>query len=117
MQRSVLRLQAFDRDELFAIDRRKEANAGVDGAILDARLAFGGMAATPSRARHAEAALTGRPWSQQTIAEAIAALARDFNPISDLRATSAYRLKVAGNLLHRFYAHYAPAASIAASGA
>jgi xanthine dehydrogenase small subunit len=88
-----------------------------EGHVSGARLAFGGMAATPSRARHAEAALTGRPWSQQTIAEAIAALARDFNPISDLRATSAYRLKVAGNLLHRFYAHYAPAASIAASGA
>jgi xanthine dehydrogenase small subunit len=63
-----------------------------DGAIVEARIAFGGMAATPKRAAHAEAALTFNRY----------ALAADYQPLSDMRASSAYRLKVARNLLRRF---------------
>ncbi len=67
------------------------------------RIAYGGMAAVPARARAAEAALEGRPFSEQSVSAAIASLAEDFRPITDLRASSGYRMKIAGNLLRRFY--------------
>jgi xanthine dehydrogenase small subunit len=84
------------------------ADAGDHGAPKDpvvktVRLAFGGMAATVSRAARAEAALVGQPWTQAAVAAAQAALAEDFEPMSDLRASAAYRLKVARNLLQRLW--------------
>jgi xanthine dehydrogenase small subunit len=66
------------------------------GRIEDARLAFGGMAATPRRASHAEAALL-----KDGFEAACAALAQDFQPLDDWRGTAAYRLQVAANLLRR----------------
>ncbi|WP_429409180.1 xanthine dehydrogenase small subunit [Paraburkholderia sp. GAS82] len=73
-----------------------------DDVIVEARLAFGGMAATPKRAAHAEAALTGAAWDDTATQRAMDALAADYQPLSDMRASSAYRLKVARNLLLRF---------------
>lgn len=69
--------------------------------VVQARLGFGGMAATPKRARFAEAALEARPLSAASLEAAAQALAQDFSPMTDLRATAEYRLKVAGNLLRR----------------
>jgi xanthine dehydrogenase small subunit len=74
-----------------------------DGVIADARIAFGGVAATPKRAPHAEAALKGAPWDAATTQRAMDTLAADYQPLTDMRATSAYRLKVARNLLWRFH--------------
>ena len=91
----------FDQDisaVLAAIRLRVEA-----GRIADARIAFGGMAATPSRARQAEAALIGQPWTEASIEAACSALAEDFSPIDDMRASAAYRMKVAQNCLRRFW--------------
>lgn len=73
----------------------------IDGMVSDCRLAFGGMAATPARAKAAEAALTGQPWNDTSVSGAIAALADDFTPLNDVRASASYRLQVAGNLLRR----------------
>jgi len=75
----------------------------LDGrAISSARIAFGGMAATPKRASEAEAALRGASLDRPHAWEAaIAALARDFQPISDMRATAAYRMDVAQGLLRK----------------
>jgi xanthine dehydrogenase small subunit len=73
------------------------------GRIVEARLAYGGMAAIPARAVNAEKALVGQPWSEESIDSAIAALPADFTPLTDTRASQAYRLKTAGNLLRRFY--------------
>ena len=73
------------------------------GIVRAARIAFGGMAATPKRAKKAEAALVGQPWTAQTIAEAQGALAEDFAPISDWRASAEYRAVAARNLLRRFF--------------
>ena len=73
------------------------------GVVRDARIAHGGMAAIPARARQAETALIGQPWSDATIDAAITALARDYAPIGDMRASADYRLRGAGNLLRRFY--------------
>lgn len=75
--------------------------------IVDARLAFGGMAATATRASKAEAALIGKSWSAASIDAAIVALAQDFEPLTDMRASSSYRLQAAGNLLRRFHLQYA----------
>ncbi len=76
----------------------------LDGnTVVDARLAFGGMAATVKRAAKTEAALRGRAWTEATLAAAMAALAQDFAPLSDLRASAAYRLQVAQNLLRRLW--------------
>ena len=74
-----------------------------DKAVKTVRLAFGGMAATVKRAAQAEAALVGQPWTQATVRAAQAALAGDFTPLSDMRASAAYRLQVAQNLLQRFW--------------
>jgi len=71
--------------------------------ITSARLAFGGMAATVRRAAHAEAALLGQPWTEATVLAAMAALPRDFTPLTDLRASAGYRMQVAQNLLRRFW--------------
>jgi len=71
--------------------------------VRTARLAYGGMAAIPCRARHAERALIEHGWSSAGIEACSAALAADFKPLSDLRASGAYRLQVAGNLLRRFF--------------
>jgi len=76
----------------------------LDGDVVrHVRLAFGGMAAIVKRAAHAEAAIAGRPWTQATVNAAKAALAGDFTPLTDLRASAAYRSQVAQNLLQRFW--------------
>ncbi|PWR23455.1 xanthine dehydrogenase small subunit [Zavarzinia compransoris] len=74
-----------------------------DGIVTDARIAYGGMAGTPKRARAAEAALTGRPLSAATVAAAKAAVAEDFAPLTDMRASAHYRLTVARNMLARLF--------------
>ena len=71
-------------------------------------LAFGGMAATVRRAAKAEAAIAGRPWTQATVEAAMAALGEDFAPLSDMRASAAYRLAAARNLLMRFWLETRP---------
>jgi xanthine dehydrogenase small subunit len=75
---------------------------GADGRISEMRLAYGGMAGIPKRAKAAEAALLGKTWDEAAVDEAIAALPRDFTPLNDMRASAEYRLRVAGNLLRRF---------------
>ena len=70
------------------------------GRVVDARVAFGGMAATPRRAAHCEAALAGVALdAPETWEGAQRALERDFTPIDDMRASAAYRSRVAGSLL------------------
>ncbi|MCA3267930.1 MAG: xanthine dehydrogenase small subunit [Azospirillum sp.] len=82
---------------VFAIDM------AANGTIAGARLAYGGMAEIPKRAARAEAALVGAPWTREAALRAGEALAGDFAPLSDMRASAAYRAKVAANLLIRFH--------------
>jgi len=79
----------------------------VDRRIVAARIACGGMAAIPARAKRAEAALTGQPFDEAAFAAAAKALAEDFKPLSDMRASAAYRLQGAQNLLRRFHLEHA----------
>jgi xanthine dehydrogenase small subunit len=74
-----------------------------DGTVVSASIGAGGVAATPMRARATQAALLGQPWNAATIHLAMTALRAEFSPISDMRATGAYRSQVLGNLLWRFW--------------
>ncbi len=81
----------------FAID------LNADDRVVQARLAYGGVAATPARATSVEASLVGKPWNDKTVREAKAALQTTFKPLDDLRASAAYRNRLVGNLLEKFY--------------
>jgi len=82
------------------------------GEVADVRIAFGGMAATVKRAAKAEAAMRGRPWDAATLADAQDALTQDFSPLTDQRASAAYRMQVAQNLLRRFWLETRPGAAL-----
>ena len=73
------------------------------GVLGEVRIAFGGMAAIPQRARLCEQALLGTPADAAAIERACAALAQEFRPLDDLRASAAYRLRVAHNLLRKCF--------------
>jgi xanthine dehydrogenase small subunit len=90
----------FDQDistvvAAFQLERR-------NGQVHQLRAAFGGMAERVMRAKNVEAAVTGRPWTIDTLTNIDVALARDFNPMTDHRGGAAYRLRAAANLLRRF---------------
>jgi xanthine dehydrogenase small subunit len=88
----------------------------LDGQIIrECRIAFGGMAPTPKRAELAEAALLGQAWTEAAARAAGALLAQDFAPLTDLRASAGYRLKVAQNLMQRFYLETRPVDPLPAS--
>lgn len=74
-----------------------------DGIVTSARIAFGGMAGIPKRASHVEGALIGKPWTEETVLSAQPAFETDYQPLTDWRATSAYRMLTAKNLLMRFW--------------
>ena len=74
-----------------------------NGMIVKASIGVGGVAATPVRAIKTEAACVHKTWSKSTIDDAIAVLRAEFTPISDMRATAAYRTRVLGNLLERYW--------------
>ena len=73
------------------------------GVVREAHVAYGGVAAIPKRAAHCEQALAGKPWNDETVRMAMAALDRDYAPLTDMRASAAYRRTVTRNLLQRLY--------------
>ncbi|WP_027260124.1 xanthine dehydrogenase small subunit [Leisingera aquimarina] len=109
----IPRPMAGQIDAAYKISKRRDEDissvaAGVsvtvkDGVIAAARIAFGGMAATPKRAASAEAALVGQPWGEAAFDAAAEAVRQDFTPLSDWRASAEYRSLSASNLLRRFY--------------
>ena len=79
-------------------------NLDIEGdQVRRASIGVGGVAATPVRAHQTEAALVGQVWSADTVLRAQAALQAEFNPISDMRASGAYRRSVLASLLQRFW--------------
>jgi xanthine dehydrogenase small subunit len=72
-----------------------------DGHITTARIGAGGVAATPARAVQTESALIGQPWNEATLLAAQTAIANEFSPLSDLRASADYRRQILGQLLRR----------------
>jgi xanthine dehydrogenase small subunit len=106
----IPRPKAVERVRCYKISKRFDQDISavlaafkvrLDGRrVAGARIAFGGMAATPRRAAKAEAALNGARLDDRASWEgALAALGEDFTPISDMRASAGYRLEVARALL------------------
>ena len=74
-----------------------------DDTISKVRLAYGGMAGIPKRAKHAEDVLRGKAWSEETIRHAMDEMTKDFAPLSDMRASAKYRMQTAQNMLLRVW--------------
>jgi xanthine dehydrogenase small subunit len=102
-----------ERSSVYKISKRFEddisavclaVNLQIEGGVVrQASIGAGGVAATPVRARQTEAALIGHPWNKTTVQAAMATLRKEFTPISDMRASAAYRSTVLGNLLQRYW--------------
>jgi xanthine dehydrogenase small subunit len=75
----------------------------IDGLVAEAVIAFGGMAATPKRAKAVEGALIGKPWTLESVEAVLDIFDEDFQPLTDWRASADYRMLAARNLLKRFY--------------
>ena len=106
------RLAPHQRYRAFKVSKRFDedisavmlaARFDLDGRkIASARVACGGMAATPKRAAKAERALVGASLDEPaTWRFAREAIGEDFTPLTDMRATAAYRKTVAANLLEK----------------
>ncbi|PZF81103.1 xanthine dehydrogenase small subunit [Jiangella anatolica] len=111
--RPVSGLTAFHKVAKRAFDDISSVAAGyaldvVDGVVRRARIGLGGVAATPIRALATEAALEGRPWTAETVDAAAATLAAEGTPISDQRASAAYRSAMLGQSLRKLFAEVAP---------
>ncbi|ETX14830.1 FAD-binding molybdopterin dehydrogenase [Roseivivax halodurans JCM 10272] len=73
-----------------------------EGRVSAARIAFGGMAAIPKRARAVETALIGQRWDESAAASVQDVWEEDFQPMTDMRASAGYRLAAARNMLSRY---------------
>ncbi|MFM7375799.1 MAG: FAD binding domain-containing protein, partial [Chthoniobacterales bacterium] len=100
--------------EWFKVSKRREMDISTVSAAFDietdkkkvvtkARLAFGGVAATPSRALKTEKFLLGKVWNEETVHGACAILSKEFKPISDARGSADYRAALIVSLLEKFY--------------
>jgi len=119
-------LSAFDASlRAYKISKRFDSDiSAVFGAfrvrldgdrVADARFVFGGMAAIVKRAQEVERAIVGQRWDEAAVQRAAAALTTDFKPLTDLRASAAYRLAVCGSLLHRYWLETRPHDALAPS--
>ncbi|MAM63109.1 xanthine dehydrogenase small subunit [Maritimibacter sp. UBA3975] len=109
----IPRDQESDRLKVYKLSKRFDQDISAvlgafnieikDEKVISARIAFGGMAGTPQRARAVERALVGRPWTEATVRTAKWSFAEDFRPMSDMRASAAYRLETAANMLDRYW--------------
>src|SRR5262249_44690175 len=98
----------------FKVSKRRELDISIvaaafvvdldgDGIVRHARLAYGGVAATPVRARGTETLLLGRPWSKETVAAVLPTVAEEFTPIDDVRARARYRRELIPTLFEKFF--------------
>ncbi len=77
-----------------------------EGVVRRAAIGIGGVAATPIRARDTEAALVGRPWTDETVREAAAVMAAEGTPLDDHRASAGYRSAMLGQALLKLHAQH-----------
>ena len=98
----------------FKVSRRREMDISIvsagffvrmdDGDVVtQARLAFGGVAATTVRAQRAEAALLGKTWERETVEAVKAVLAEELTPINDVRGSAEYRRGLIVDLFEKFF--------------
>ncbi len=102
------------RFDTFKVSKRRELDISIVAAafcvdldasnvVRHARLAYGGVAATPARALAAEAELLGRPWTRETVAAVLPTLETSFSPIADARSGVAYRKGLTASLFEKFF--------------
>jgi xanthine dehydrogenase molybdopterin binding subunit/xanthine dehydrogenase small subunit len=102
------------RSDSYKVSKRRELDIAIVAAgfsvdtdehdvVRRARLAFGGVAATPIRALRTEALLLGRPWNEATFGEAIAVLGAEFTPIDDVRGSATLRRGLITSLFEKFF--------------
>ncbi len=100
---SVYKLsKRFDQD-ISALCGAFNLQVDYDGIVRDIRISFGGMAGIPKRASKLEQALMDETWNLQTINKVLPMMEKDFQPMTDCRGSSEYRLLAAKNLLKRFF--------------
>jgi len=108
----------IDHVRLFKVSKRRDEDISSvmgafritvqDGQILQARIAFGGMAGVPQRALTAETAITGQSINDiATWRTGAEAMLNDYTPMSDHRASADYRMRVARNLVIKALAEIA----------
>lgn len=106
------------RSSFYKVSRRREVDIATvsacfvvetdaHGRVTHARLAYGGVAATPVRARRTERALLGKPWNADTVRRVLRILANEFQPISDVRGSAAFRQGLIPSLLEKFFHEHA----------
>jgi xanthine dehydrogenase small subunit len=96
--------RAFDDISSVAVGYAIDVRESDDGPVVQkARIGLGGVAATPIRALATEAALEGKPWTQETVDAAAAVMGGEGTPISDMRASGDYRTAMLGELLLKLY--------------
>ena len=89
-------------DDISTVAATMALDLGASGVVRHARLAFGGVAATPVRVVDVEEAVVGRLWNDDAVERAQQAIDRTLTPLSDHRGSAAYRLEVAKSLIERF---------------
>jgi len=97
----------FDDISSVAVGFALRLDAALDGdapSVAGIKIGLGGVAATPLRALRTEEFLTGKPWSGDVIGEAADVLNAEATPISDHRASGAYRTAMLGASLRKFFA-------------
>ncbi len=110
----IVRAGGMRRMDSFKVSKRRELDISITsaafvidndaaGAITHARLAYGGVAATPARARKTEEYLVGKRWDEATLAGATAILATEFTPLDDQRSGAPYRSDLIVGLLRKFW--------------
>jgi xanthine dehydrogenase small subunit len=96
-------------DDISIVAAAYRVELDADGRVLEARLAYGGVAATPLRALEVEAALIGSPWSGATATATAERLRGAFTPLDDHRGSADYRRRLTGNLFLKLFHESEPA--------
>lgn len=102
------------RMDSYKVSKRRELDISIAAAafvietddaeiVRHARLAYGGVAATPSRAKKTEAFLTGKAWNEETMRAAQRELAAEFAPIDDHRSGAEFRRELVTSLFEKFF--------------
>ena len=111
---AALPARAVRRMDSYKVSKRRELDISItaaafvvdtdaSGVVTHARLAFGGVAATPARATKTEAYLLGKKWDERTVASASEILAGEFTPLDDHRSGAAYRRDLVVSLFEKFF--------------
>jgi xanthine dehydrogenase small subunit len=97
----VYKISKRQEDDISAVCLAIRLERDAQGLVRDASLGVGGVAATPVRARQTQACLLGHVWDETQLKNAQQQLLKEFQPISDMRASASYRSQVLSNLLQR----------------